>query len=189
MDVDAPVIQGQPAIPGSGISADVSGTNYKFTNVPAGTHTISVELVNNDHTPLNPPVVQKITVTMDVTPRIKISTPTNGAIKKTGSITIEANVSNFNAVDKQGQTNVTGEGHLNFYMDIKPPTDPTKPAVPSSGMWAHVTGTSYTFDNVPVGTHTFYVQLVNNDHTPLSANISDSIQVYVITYTGGFGAQ
>lgn len=189
LDVDAPTIQGQPATPSSGISADVYGTNYKFPNVPAGTHTISVELVNNDHTPLNPPVVQKITVTVDTTPRIKISTPTNGAIKKAGSITINANVSNFNVVDKQGQANIAGEGHLNFYMDIKPPTDPTKPAIPTSGTWAHVSGISFTFDNVPVGPHTFYVQLVNNDHTPLSTNNSDSIQVYVITYTGGFGAQ
>ena len=189
LDVDAPTTQGQPAIPAGGTWAHVSGANYTFKNVAAGVHTISIELVNNDHTPLNPPVVQKITITTDIAPRIKISTPTNGAIKKAGSITINASVSNFNVVDKQGQANVAGEGHLHFYMDVQPPTDPTRPAIPTTGLWAHVSGTSYTFDNVPVGPHTFYVQMVNNDHTPLSPGISDSIQVYVITYTGGFGAQ
>jgi len=190
LDVDAPTTQGQPAIPPAGATwATISGNTYTFKNVPAGTHTISVELVNNDHTPLNPPVVQKISVTVDTNPRIKISTPSNGSVKKAGSITITANVSNFNVVDKQGQPAVAGEGHLHFYMDVQPPTDPTKPAIPTSGVWAHVSGTSYTFDNVPVGLHTFYVQLVNNDHTPLATNVQDSIQVYVINYTGGFGAQ
>lgn len=154
-----------------------------------GTHTLSVQLVNNDHTPVIPLVVQKITVTLDNNPRLKISSPSNGSIRKAGSITITASVSNFNVVDKQGQAKVAGEGHLHFYMDVQPPTDPTKPAIPASGVWAHVSGTTYTFDNVPVGLHTFYVQLVNNDHTPLSPNLQTSIQVQVITYTGGFGAQ
>jgi len=189
LDVDAPTTQGQPAIPASGTWVHVSDNNYTFAKVAPGAHTISIELVNNDHTPLNPPVVQKITVTVDTNPRLKIVTPVNGAIKKTGSITITASVGNFNVVDKQGQAAVPGEGHLHFYMDVQPPTDPTKPAIPTSGVWAHVSGTSYTFENVPVGLHTFYVQLVNNDHTPLSPDIQYSIQVDVITYTGGFGLQ
>ena len=189
LDVDAPTTQGQPAIPASGIWTHEISANYTFKGVTPGTHTVSVELVNNDHTPLNPPVVQKITVTLDTNPRVQISEPKNGAIKKAGSITINATVSNFNVVDKQGQTNTAGEGHLHFYMDVQPPTDTTKPAIPSSGVWAHVSGTSYTFDNVPVGIHKFYVQLVNNDHTPLSPNVQDVIQVYVITYTGGLGGQ
>ena len=189
LDVDAPTTQGQPAIPASGTWTHEVSTTYTFKDVAPGTHTISVQLVNNDHTPLNPPVVQKITVTLDTNARIKISTPANGAIKKTGSITITASVSNFNVVDKQGQSNAAGEGHLHFYMDVQPPTDATKPAIPPSGVWAHVSGTSYTFDNVPIGLHTFYVQLVNNDHIPLLPGVSDSIQVYVINYTGGLGGQ
>jgi hypothetical protein len=157
--------------------------------VAAGTHTLSVELVNNDHTPLNPPVVQKITVTLDTNPRIKILTPANGAVKKAGSITITAQVSNFNVVDKQGETAVAGEGHVHFYMDVVPPSAPGQPAVPTSGVWAHVSGTTYTFENVPVGVHKFYVQLVNNDHIPLATNVTDSIQIFTITYTGGLGGQ
>ena len=164
-------------------------TTYTFDNVTAGMHTISVELVNNDHTPLNPPVVQKITVTVDNNPRLKILQPANGTIKKKGSIAITVDAGNFSVVDKQGGANVSGEGHIHFYMDVQPPADPTRPAVPPGGIWAHVSGTSYTFENVPVGIHTFYVQLVNNDHTPLSPIITDSIQVYVIDYTGGFGSQ
>jgi outer membrane protein assembly factor BamB len=189
LDVDAPTTPGVPAVPAGGTWAHVSGTTYTFNDVLAGTHTISVQLVNNDHTPVIPAVVQKITVTVDNNPRLTISTPANGAIKKKGNIAITVNVSNFNVVDKQGQTAVAGEGHIHFYMDVQPSTDPTKPAVPASGVWAHVSGTTYTFTNVPIGLHTFYVQLVNNDHTPLSPNVTYAIQVYVIDYTGGFGGQ
>ena len=186
LDVDAPTTQGQPAIPtGTATWAQSASNSYTFKNVAAGTHTISIELVNNDHTPLNPPVVQKITVTLDANPRLKISQPTNGAVKKTGSITISADVSNFNVVAKVGQAAANGEGHLRFFMDVQPPTGSTQP----SGTWADVAGTSYTFTNVPVGLHTFYVQLVTNDGKPLSANVVDKIQIYVITYTGGLGGQ
>jgi hypothetical protein len=92
-------------------------------------------------------------------------------------------------VDKQGQPVVPGEGHIHYYLDTVPPSNAGQPAIPASGIWAHSSETTYTFNNVPVGIHKVYVQLVNNDHTPLSANTTDSIQVFVITYTGGLGGQ
>jgi hypothetical protein len=61
LDVDAPTTPGQPAIPTSGTWAATPDTSYIFENVLVGTHTVSAELVNNDHTPLNPPVVSKVT--------------------------------------------------------------------------------------------------------------------------------
>jgi hypothetical protein len=146
--------------------------------------------VNNDHTPLNPPVVQKITVTLDNNPRISITQPQNGAVKKAGSVTISVDVRQFNLVDKLGQASVPGEGHIHYYMDVVPPNTPGAKAIPPSGsVWAASTNTTYTFDNVPVGIHHFYVQLVNNDHTPLSPNVTAEIQIYTITYTGGLGGQ
>jgi hypothetical protein len=189
LDIDAPTVQGQPAIPASGIWTHEVSTNYTFKDVAPGAHTISVELVNNDHTPLNPPVVQKITVTLDTNPRIKISNPANGAIGKAGSLTITVDVSNFFVSDKQGQPAVSGEGHIHYYMDTIPPNTLGRPAVPTSGTWAHSANTSHTFTNVTVGIHKIYVQLVNNDDTPLTGSPSDSIQVFTITYTGGLGGQ
>ena len=38
--------------------------SYTFTNVTPGTHILSVELVNNDMTPLSSPVYKTITVTV-----------------------------------------------------------------------------------------------------------------------------
>ncbi len=59
LDIQAPTTPGQPAVPpgGGGAWAHVSGTSYTFPDVAPGPHTVAVELVNNDHTPLNPAVV------------------------------------------------------------------------------------------------------------------------------------
>jgi hypothetical protein len=43
------------------------GDPYTFTGIPAGDHQLVVELVNNDHSSLSPPVVQ--TVRFQVSPR------------------------------------------------------------------------------------------------------------------------
>ncbi len=191
LDVAAPTTAGQPAIPASGATwAATPSTTYTFKNVAAGQHTVSVELVNNDHTPLNPPVVRTIEVTTDNNPRISISSPPNGAILKTGDITISVDVTDFNLVDKLGQANAQGEGHIHYFMDVKPPTTAGQPAIPASGStWAATAATSYTFKNVPVGIHYFYVELVNNDHTPLEPALTAERQVYVIDYTGGIPLQ
>jgi hypothetical protein len=118
------------------------------------------------------------------TPTLKINSPSNGATLKTGDITVKADVANFKVVDKQGQANVTGEGHLHFYMDVNPiPSAAGQPAIPanSSAAWAHVSDTSYTFRGVPPGTHTFVAQLVNNDHSPVVPTVSDMVTVTVTT--------
>jgi hypothetical protein len=40
-------------------------TEHTWEDVAPGTHTFAVQLVNNDHTPLVPPVVEEITVTVE----------------------------------------------------------------------------------------------------------------------------
>jgi hypothetical protein len=116
------------------------------------------------------------------TPSVRITSPSNGATLEPGDVRIDADVQNFNIVDKQGQANVTGEGHVHFYMDVSPlPSAAGQPAIPAntSALWAHVSGDSYTFENVPPGVHTFAVQLVNNDHTPVVPAVSDTVTVTV----------
>ncbi len=182
LDVPAPTAAGKPAIPPSGVWAHVSGTTYTFSNVAPGTHTITVQLVNNDHTPLLPLVTAQITVTVTapvLVPSLTITSPSDGATLPAGSVTVTAQVNNFNVVDKQGQANVAGEGHLHFYLDVPAPTTPGQPAIPPSGVWAHVSGTTYTFTNVAAGTHTITVQLVNNDHTPLIPVVTAQITITV----------
>ena len=191
LDVAAPTTPGKPAIPAAGSTwAATNSTVYTFQNVTAGTHTLSVELVNNDHTPLNPAVVQTITFTTDDNPRIKIVNPGNGYVIKTGNITITTDVTHFTLADKLGQANVPGEGHIHYYMDVMPPDTPGKPAIPPAGsVWAPSASPTHTFTDVPVGIHHFYVQLVNNDHTPLQPDQTDEIQLFIVNFTGGIALQ
>lgn len=135
-----------------------------------------------------PPPQPQTTVTTPpapASPQISIISPQNGAAVPAGSIPVTVQVSNINIVDKQGKANVAGEGHVHFYRDVSPiPSDPSKPAIPAdaNAVWAHVSGTSYTFTNVSPGTHTITVQLVNNDHTPVVPPATASVTV---TATGG----
>ena len=116
------------------------------------------------------------------TPTIVITSPQNGATLPAGNITVTVQATNFSIVDKQGQPSVSGQGHVHFYMDVSPiPTDPTKPAIPAnaSAVWAHVSGNTYTFTNVPPGMHIFTVQLANNDHTPAQPSAIASVMITV----------
>jgi plastocyanin len=186
LDVDAPTTPGQPAIPPSGIWAHIASTSYSFTNITSGTHKISVELVNNDHTPLSPPVVATMSVLIIPEigpPNVVIATPIAGENVSTGDVTVSVQVTNFNVVDKQGQANVSHEGHIHYYLDVEAPTTAGQPAIPVSGVWAHVATTSYTFTNVSPGSHFVDVELINNDHTPLSPPVVSRVTFNVIGST------
>jgi hypothetical protein len=118
------------------------------------------------------------------TPTVRITSPANGATIQAGDIDVRADVQNFNIVDKQGQANVTGEGHVHFYMDVTPvPSAAGQPAIPANpnALWAHVSDDEYTFTNVSPGMHTIVVQLVNNDHTPVVPTVSDMVTITVTT--------
>lgn len=67
LDAEPPTTPGQPAIPANAtaIWAHVANTTYTFPDVQPGTHNISVQLVNNDHTPLIPVVISTITITVE----------------------------------------------------------------------------------------------------------------------------
>ncbi len=186
LDVDAPTAPGQPAIPPNGSWAHVASTNYTFTNVASGQHKISVELVNNDHTPLVPPVVATANVLVMAEigpPNLVIASPRDGDTLPAGDITVTASVTNFNIVDKQGEANVQREGHLHYYLDVDAPTTAGQPAIPAGGTWAHVASTTYTFTNVAPGMHSISVELVNNDHTPLDPPVVARIMISVVAPT------
>ena len=120
-------------------------------------------------------------------PTAAITSPQNGSTVPAGNVTVTAQVENLNVVDKQGQANVAGEGHVHFYMDLDQiPSNASAPAIPTntSIQWAHVSATTYTFTNVTPGQHTFTVQLANNDHTPVYPIVTDTVTV-TVTGTGG----
>jgi plastocyanin len=67
MDVSPiPTDPKKPAIPANASAAwaHVSANTYTFTNVPPGMHTFTVQLANNDHTPVQPSAVASVMVTV-----------------------------------------------------------------------------------------------------------------------------
>jgi hypothetical protein len=72
--------------------------------------------------------------------------------------------------DYIGKMNAAGEGHLIYYLDSVPPTAAGQSANVSmgSGMMSATTNNFQEWDQLGAGVHTFYVQIVNNDNTPLN---------------------
>ena len=112
-------------------------------------------------------------------PAVTIGSPSEGATLSPGDSQVSISVSNFNIVDKLGQDTVAGEGHVHYYLDVDPPTTPGQPAVTAPGTYAATTSTSHTWEDVPAGTHTLAVQLVNNNHTPLEPAVTDEVSITV----------
>ncbi len=112
-------------------------------------------------------------------PSIVIAAPQGGTTVPAGDITVSVQVSHLSLVDKVGKANVKGEGHVIYAMDVEPSTTAGKSAVPATGRWSASAATSYTFANVSAGAHRFYVELVNNNNTPLNPLVSANVSVTV----------
>jgi len=59
-----PTKDGEPAVTKQGTYHAQATKEYVWPNVSAGEHTFAVQLANNDHTPLRPPVIAQVTVTV-----------------------------------------------------------------------------------------------------------------------------
>lgn len=61
---EIPTTKGQPSVTAKGTYHAGSQTSHTWTGLKPGPHSLAVQLVNNDHTPLDPPVVAAVTVTV-----------------------------------------------------------------------------------------------------------------------------
>lgn len=117
----------------------------------------------------------------DGEPVVTITEPESDATLEAGGVDIAVEVEGFSVVNKLGEAPVEGEGHIHFYRDVDEiPTEPGKPAVTDDASTYHAAATtSHTWEDVEAGEHTFAVQLVNNDHTPLEPPITAEVTVTV----------
>ena len=65
LDASPPLEPGRAAVTGPGTYAESDETAYYWPKPENGVHTFSVELVNNDHTSLDPPAFDTVTVNVD----------------------------------------------------------------------------------------------------------------------------
>jgi outer membrane protein assembly factor BamB len=189
LDYEAPTTQGQPAIPPADSNVTWAATadaTHTFSNVAAGEHYISVELVNNDHTPLNPAVVQKVSFTAQANvPSVQITEPTSGSSPLPGTITVTVKLTNFTLTTGTGEPNAPNQGKLIFYLNDAVPDVPGQDATTPNSITS--SGTSQTFQ-IADGVNVIDVQLVNNDLTTLDIPALAESIVFVNVY-GGIGTQ
>ncbi len=62
LDVEIPVEQGKTAITAPGTYTEGAVTSKTWTNLAPGTHSLGIQLVQNDRTPFNPPVTAVLNV-------------------------------------------------------------------------------------------------------------------------------
>jgi hypothetical protein len=187
MDVIPPVTAGQSALTQAGTYVATTSKTQTWQNVTPGPHVFWVMLVNTDNTPLLSPVLDSRdvfvlgpqgTVPPTATPGAAVSItapafnfdpahPGELPLIKGPNITITVNVTGFNLV-AAGQTGQAPFGHLVYYMDVLPPTTTGQSAHTQTGTFVATTATSNTWTNVTPGPHTFWVQLVNTNNTPLT---------------------
>jgi hypothetical protein len=105
-------------------------------------------------------------------PAVVLLSPSDGSSLASGDVEVRIYLQNFSMVENTGQPNKASEGHVIYYLDVSAPLKPEDPATTTPGTFAATTKTSYTWPNVPAGPHTFTVQLVNNDDTPLQAPVA-----------------
>jgi len=112
-------------------------------------------------------------------PQIMISAPNDGSTTTSTSVNVSVQVKNLNLTNKIGKANVTGEGHIYYYKDVRAPTAPGTPATTMASTYAATSNTSYTWTELTPGLHTFSTELVNNDNTPLTPPVTDAVNVTV----------
>jgi hypothetical protein len=110
-------------------------------------------------------------------PSVTITSPTEGAIIPEGNVTVAVDVKNFKLVNKIGQMDVAGEGHLNYFIDVPVPT--------SSRMTTFIPTpeTSWAWQNIAPGLHNFSVQLANNDYSSVIPPVYATVNVTVAAPT------
>lgn len=171
---------GQGDVPGEGhanILVDGTLLTTVSTTAPVdipyadGPRTVTVELVNNDGSALDPIVEAFVNIEMTHgpdtgSPSIVIWSPSDGSSVNGPDVLLSFTVYNFAIVVPDGQPDAPNEGHIHLFLDglfIAMITQEVQVILPS----------------VSQGTHDVRLLMVNNDHSPYLVNGSQQVSVSV----------
>jgi hypothetical protein len=111
-------------------------------------------------------------------PQLKVLPPPNGTVAGS-TVTVQLQISGFKVVSstvpltqagKDPATNVPGEGHIHYLLDAQP-------------LGIQYQDGPIVLHNVPIGTHTLMVELVNNDHSALSPPVMQQVTFQTVPAT------
>ncbi len=176
-------IPDRAAYTAEGTYYSTSANPFTWLEVTPGYKNFAAQLVNNDDTPLDPPVYAQIRTYIqpgdDDSPaitaiKVECAPPSSPAptpaiaqpAERFDSI-IVLEVSGFDMSSKLGQRNSAGEGHIIYYENMPPRTVPGRPAYPPQGTYYATTFVPFMWLNASPDYYSYAAQLVNNDDTPL----------------------
>lgn len=179
--VQPPTFPDEPAYSEQGSYFTSTSTTATWTNNTPSYWIFSVQLVNNDDTPLNPPVYAEIVSNMAVPGKplnspmitsvsLAASAPSNPLASPQPNTTymdVQVNVgtAGIDLVDKNGDPNVDGEGHLYYYWKVEPVIYSSFAGFGTGYSFISSTGKDRWTNDTP-GYRSYSVQLVNNDNSP-----------------------
>ncbi|MEW9673156.1 stalk domain-containing protein [Ammoniphilus sp. 3BR4] len=147
----------------------IDGEPAVFENVQPGDHTLTVQLVGNDHKPITPEVKQVITFTTATTPSLAIKGPKEGETIFGDKVTVTSELTGFKFLDFRTKSEVAvEEGHLHLWLD----TDITNPKL----AYKQISEKPVIFENIKPGDHTLTVQLVGANHKPIVPAVKEVVK-------------
>ena len=117
-------------------------------------------------------------------PWVYITSPEFDGGIDAGDVTVQVLVRNFSLASGPGRTGTPDVGHIICFMDVTPRTEPGVAVKTLPGTFQIADRTRCTWHNVPPGTHTFSVELVNDDGTPLVPPVIDAVDVTAVAQRG-----
>lgn len=115
------------------------------------------------------PKTRTVLLKENTEPSIKILGPTEGSLLYTDKVQVGVSVFKHELADfRTYSTPKVGQGHVHIWLD----TDVNDPKI----AYKLVNGEPVTFDDVKPGEHTLTVQLVGNDHKPISPAVKKVVK-------------
>jgi hypothetical protein len=115
---------------------------------------------------------------VQVPPVLAVTSPVNGAVFDTGTVTLSIDVDNLTLLAGT-RPNIAGEGRVIYYLDVEIPVEQGKTAITAPGTFTDAAVTSKTWTNLAPGTHSLGIQLVQNDRTPFNPPVTAVLNVMV----------
>jgi hypothetical protein len=103
-------------------------------------------------------------------PSLQITAPAANATNASPDLPVTVQATGFQIVNNPGAPNAAGQGHLVYWIDTNPTSNPNAP-----GGTPMFQSTFEIGDMTAPGTHTLYIELRNNDGTPLSTRVIRSV--------------
>jgi hypothetical protein len=160
-----------------------------YSGIPAGKHTLVVDLANNDHSDTG----QKATVRFTVEGSDQAQTGKNGetvAFKNVEAtqdgLTANVKLGNVELDPKQvGKMAEAGHGHLHFSLDdgkfdsakYSGANGKLAEQLGTDGKYSPSVTPTITYSNIPAGKHVLKVYVANNDHSETGAVATRTITV------------